>query len=230
MYSIEELANYISLEEIPNAWNNCFKEIKKSYNSNWLKKYDFGLILNYYGFDNNFKERFVDELNLLNNDKKLNFICYILYYILFIADNKNYYNIWSWKSTLNIFKNNGSYMIPVVALLCGYKFHIKNMKYRNFDIEQIALQKYNIKLVCTNDKIKYSIDGIRFSQMMWGSYFMKGNLIQIGRLQYEICIKNLDKLDKYFEKKHQYVYIHIPRDKDLTEEDVKESLCLQTNT
>ena len=213
MYSIEELANYISLEEIPNAWN-------------WLKKYDFGLILNYYGFDNNFKERFVDELNLLNNDKKLNFICYILYYILFIADNKNYYNIWSWKSTLNIFKNNGSYMIPVVALLCGYKFHIKNMKYRNFDIEQIALQKYNIKLVCTNDKIKYSIDGIRFSQMMWGSYFMKGNLIQIGRLQYEICIKNLDKLDKYFEKKHQYVYIHIPRDKDLTEEDVKESLCL----
>ncbi len=225
MYSIEELANYISLDEIPNAWNNCFEKIKKSYNSDWLKKYDFDFILDYYELDKNFKKRFIDELNLLNNDNKLNFICYIMYYILFIADNKNYYNIWSWKSTLNLFKNNGSYMIPVVALLCGYEFHIKNMEYRNFDREQIALQKYNIKLVCTNDKIKYSIDGIRFSQMMWGSYFMKGNLLQIGRLQYEIGVKNFDKLDKYFEEKHHYIYIHIPRDKDLNEEDVKESLC-----
>ncbi len=226
MYSIKELANYISLDEVPDAWNNCFEEIKKSYNSDWLKKYDFGLILNYYELDYNFKERFMDEINLLNSDNKLNLICYIMYYILFMADDKNYYNIWSWKSTLNIFKNNGSYMIPVVALLCGYEFHIKNMKYRNFDNEQIALQKYNIKLVCTNDKIKYNIDGIRFSQMMWGSYFMKGNLIQIGRLQYEIGVEDLDKLDKYFEEKHQYIYIHIPKGKDLTEADVKESLCL----
>ena len=212
MYTIEELSKYISLEDIPSAWKNCFGKIKKLYNPDWLKKYDFDLILNYYEFDNNFKERFIDELNLLNNDKKLNIICYIIYYILFISDNKSYYNIWSWKSTLIIFKNHGSYMIPVVALLCGYEFHIKNMEYRNFDNNQIALQKYNIKLVCTNDKIRYGIDGIRFSQMMWGSYFMKGNLIQIGRLQYEI--------------NYQYIHIHIPRYKDLNEEDVNKSLCL----
>ena len=82
MYSIEELANYISLDEIPNAWNNCFEKIKKSYNSDWLKKYDFDFILDYYELDKNFKKRFIDELNLLNNDNKLNFICYIMYYIL----------------------------------------------------------------------------------------------------------------------------------------------------
>ncbi len=226
MYTIKELANYISLEEIPNAWNNCFEEINKSYHLDWLKKYDFGLILNYYEFDDNFKERFIDELKLLNSDKKLNFICYIMYYILFIADDKNYHNIWSWKSTSRIFESHGSYMIPVVALLCGYEFHIKNMKYRNFDNEQIALQKYNIKLVCTNDKIKYGIDGIRFSQMIWGSFFIKGILIQIGRLQYEVGVKKFDELDKYFEEKHQYIYIHIPRGKDLNEKDVNESLCL----
>ena len=226
MYTIKELANYISLEEIPSAWNNCFEKIKKSYKPDWLKKYDFTLILNYYEFDNNFKERFIDELNLLNNDKKLNFICYIMYYILFIADNKNYYSIWSWKSTLKIFKNHGSYMIPVVALLCGYKFHVKNIEYRNFDNNQITLQKYNINLLCTNDKIKYDIDEIRFSQMMWGSYFMKGNLIQIGRLQYEVNSKNFNKLDKYFKEKHQCIYIHIPKDKDLNEREVNESLCL----
>lgn len=226
MYTVDELANYISLEDIPSAWENCFEEIKISYNPDWLKKYDFNLILNYYGFDDYFKKRFINELNLLDNDRRLNIICYIMYYILFKADDRNYYNIWSGKSTLNIFKHNGSYMIPVVALLCGYEFHIKNMEARNFDSEQIALQKYNIKLVCTNDKIKYGIDGIRFSQMIWGSFFMKGNLIQIGRLQYEVGVKNFDKLDKYFKEKHQYIYIHIPRDKELYEEDVNESLCL----
>lgn len=226
MYTIEELANYISLEEIPNSWINCFEEIKKAYNPNWLDDYEFHLILNFYELNDNFKRRFINELNLLNIDKKLNVICFIFYYILFLADGKNYNNIWSWKSTSNVFKDNGSYMIPAIALLCGYWFHIKNMKYRNFDSAQIKLQKYNINLVCTNDKIKYGIDGIRFSQMIWGSYFMKGNLVQIGRLQYEVGVKIFDKLDKYFKEKHQYIYIHIPRDKDLKEKDVNESLYL----
>lgn len=226
MYSIDELAKYISLEDIPYSWINCYEYIKKQYNCRWLDNYDFNLILSYYEFNNNFKERFYKELRILKQDNKLNVICFIMYYILFVADMKNYYNIWSWKSTNNVFKNNGSYMIPVVALLCGHKFHIENMKTRNFDLEQIKLQKYNIKLTCTNDNIKYGINGIRFSQMIWGSYFMKGYLIQIGRLQYEVGVKNFNKLDKYFEEKHQYIYIHIPRDTHLNEKDVNESFSL----
>lgn len=226
MYNLDELARYISLEDIPSSWINCYEEIKKQYNSNWLDNYDFNLILSYYGFDHNFMERINKELEALKQDEKLNIVCFIIYYILFLSDAKNYYNIWSWKSTKNVFKNNGSYMIPVVALLCGYQFHIQNMKQRNFDEAQIEIQKYNIKLTCTNDNIKYNIDGIRFSQMIWGSFFMKGYLIQIGRLQYEVGVKNFDKLDKYFKEKHQYIYIHIPRDKKLIEKDVNDSLHL----
>lgn len=224
MYNLDELTDYISLEEIPCSWNNCYKDIKKQYNYGWLNNYDFDSILSFYKLEDSFKKRFFIEIRCLKQDRKLNFICFIMYYILFIADFKNYYNIWSWKSTENIFKNNGSYMIPVVALLCGYKFHIRNMELRNFDKGQIELQKYNIKLTCTNDHSKYNIDGIRFSQMIWGSFFMKGNLIQIGRLQYEVGVKNFDKLDKYFKEKHQYIYIHIPRDKNLSEKDVDDSL------
>lgn len=229
MYSIEKLANYISLENIPSSWLNCYEDIKKQYNSNWLDEYDFKLILSYYNFDDKFRKRFEYEIKILKQDNKLNMICFIMYYILFLADSKNYYNIWSWKSTINVFKDNGSYMIPVVALLCGYSFHIKNMKQRNFDDEQIEIQKYNIRLTCTNDSIKYKINGIRFSQMIWGSFFMKGNLIQIGRLQYEIDVKNFDKLDKYFEEKPHYIYIHIPRDQNLNEKDVDKSLNLVDN-
>lgn len=225
MYSIEELANYISFENIPSSWTNCYEDIKKEYNRNWLDKYDFSLILSYYEFDDNFTERFYDELKVIKQDDKLNIICFIMYYILFLADIKNYYNIWSWKSTNKIFKNNGSYMIPVVSLLCGYEFHLKNIKFRKFDSEQIKLQKYNIRLTCTNDKLIHGIDGIRFSQMIWGSFFMKGFLIQIGRLQYEIGVNNFNKLDKYFKEKHQYIYIHIPKSNDLSEKDVDESIC-----
>lgn len=226
MYSIEELANYISLENIPSSWLNCYEDIKIEYNSNWLDEYDFKLILSYYNFDDKFKKRFDDEIKILKQDNKLNMVCFIMYYILFLADTKDYYNIWSWKSTMKVFKNNGSYMIPVVALLCGYQFHIENMKQRNFDDEQIEIQKYNIRLTCTNDSIQYKINGIRFSQMIWGSFFMKGNLIQIGRLQYEVDVENFDKLDRYFKEKHQYIYVHIPRGENLNEKDVNESFNL----
>lgn len=40
MYSIDELANYISLEEIPSSWENCFENIQNQYERNWLDKYD----------------------------------------------------------------------------------------------------------------------------------------------------------------------------------------------
>lgn len=226
MYPLYELANYISLENIPSSWQNCYEDIKKKYHSDWLNKYDFKLILSYYGFDKDFKKRLEKELKILKQDNRLNVICFIMYYILFFAEKKDYSNIWSWKSTKKIFKNNGSYMIPVVSLLCGCPFHIENMKKKNFDKNQIEIQKYNIRLTCTNDHLRYKIDGIRFSQMIWGSLFMKGHLIQIGRLQYEFGVKNLDKLDKYFKEKHQYIYIHIPRGEKLTEKDVDDSLSL----
>lgn len=228
MYSLKKLAHYVSLEEIPSSWKNCFEDIKKKYNLNWLDDYNFDEIISYYGFDKHFKERIFKEISILKQDNMLNFICFIMYYILFLANAEDYYDIWSWKSTIHTFKDNGSYTIPIIALLCGYKFHISNMRLRKFDKEQIELQKYNIRLTCTNDTVKYNINGIRFSQMIWGSFFMKGHLIQIGRLQYEIGIKNFDRLNKYFQEEVTYIYIHIPKGKDLIEKDVDNSLNLSS--
>lgn len=221
---LKALANYISLDQVPSSWFNCFEKIKESYRKDWLNNYDFNNILLYYSLDNHFIDRFYEEMELLSKDKTLNFICYIMYYVLFKSSEKDFYNIWSWKSTNETFKNNGSFMIPVVSLLCGHEIHIENMKKRGFDNEQIELQKYNIRLTCTNDRIKYNIDGIRFSQMIWGSFFMKGFLVQLGRLQYEIGVKNFEKLDKYFQEKHDYIYIHIPRANNLKPEEVDASL------
>ena len=116
-------------------------------------------------------------------------------------------------------------MIPVIALLCGYEFHIKNMQERGYDNEQIILQKYNIRNVCLNDRKLYNIDGIRFSQMIWGSFFMRGKLIQIGRLHYENDDNN-KKIKKYVKNKENFrgYYIHIPKGENLAEKEVNDSL------
>lgn len=92
MYPLYELANYISLENIPSSWQNCYEDIKKKYHSDWLNKYDFKLILSYYGFDNDFKKRLEKELKILKQDNRLNVICFIMYYILFFAEKKDYSN------------------------------------------------------------------------------------------------------------------------------------------
>lgn len=220
MKKIEILADYISFDFIPSSWKNCFRNVQKIYQEDWLSQYNFDEILTYYGFDDSFKQRFFSEIASLKKDKKLSQLCFLMYYILFLADEEDYYNIWSWKSSPKIFSKHGSYMMPVVSLLCGYSFHIKNMKKRSFNLEQIDLQKQNVCLACTSDKKRYQIDGIRFSQMIWGSFFMKGKLIQIGRLQYEIRVGNLKKVDQYFSEDLIYIYIHIPRGESLSEEEV----------
>lgn len=225
MNKIEMLANYISLNKIPESWINCFEKVNDNYRSDWLDKYDFNKILNYYELDDEFKKRLFRELDDLKHDDKLNFICFIMYYILFKTSPKDYNDIWSWKSTKDTFKNHGSFMIPVIALLCGYEFHIKNMQERGYDNEQIILQKYNIRNVCLNDRKLHNIDGIRFSQMIWGSFFMRGKLVQIGRLQYEIDDNN-KKIKKYVKNKENFrgCYIHIPKGENLDEKEVNDSL------
>lgn len=225
MYTVEELANYISFEEIPKSWFSCYENVKNSYKLNWLDSYDFKKILSFYELDDSFKERFLEEINVLKKDNKLNQVCFILYYILYFADKEDFYDIWFWEINSTLFKNKGSFMIPVVALLCGFDFHVMNMKRRNFSKEQINYQKYNVRITCTNDRLNHGIDGIRFSQMIWGSFFIRGSIIQVGRLQYEVGVGNFNRLKRYFNgEDHTYVYIHIPKGDKLDDNDVSESL------
>ena len=223
MNKVNVLANYISLDEPPKSWINCIDVIKDNYRNDWLDKYDFNNILNYYGLDDKFKKRLFIELNNLKCDERLNFICFIMYYILFKSSLEEYNDIWDWKSTVDTFKNHGSFMIPVIALLCGYEYHVNNMQERGYDEEQIVIQKLNIKNTCLNDRKLHNIDGVRFSQMIWGSLFMKGNLIQIGRLQYENDDNPL-KIKNYIKENCNFIYIHIPKGENLNEEDVIDSL------
>lgn len=115
-------------------------------------------------------------------------------------------------------------MLPLIAMLSGCEQHKKQMQIRKYTPEQIKYQKENIAAICKRDEKRFGIKGIRFSQMLWGSYFMKGKLIQIGRLQYEINVHNFEQLNSIQKENEIFVYIHIPEGSPLSPDQVDVSL------
>lgn len=194
--SIQDLVLYINMEVMPQEWLKYDGLARKFFNKDWLN-IDFNEMFLFYDFDNGFKERFLKEIEVLKKDINLNYLVYLWHYIFFLSDN-NY--VIKWPNKLSNFSDHGSFMMPVVSLLMGFQKHKEVMKLKNFDETLKEYSKNNLKLTCMLDKIRFNIDGIRFSQLNWGSRIMKGNIIQIGCLQYEI---------KYIYNE-KVIYIHIP--------------------
>ena len=96
-------------------------------------------------------------------------------------------------------------------LLLGYEYHKENIKKYKFDDEQIQIQKQRVRECLLNDIVNKHYDGIRISQMLWGTYFINGLLLENGRLQFEPT-------------NNSKIKIHIPEGKKLIIDDVKESL------
>ena len=208
MNSVEALAEYIGLDKVPKSWYEAFKNMNMEEISleKLLDKRYFSNILEFYRIDDEkFKTNLFETIELIKKDKKLQLILYLFYYILFIDRTELYKDIWNWEISNNLFKNAGSYMVPVIALLSGCEIHKKNMGKRNFDKEQIEEQIKNIKDCCFLDKKRFNIDGIGFRQMVWGSYFINGKIIQVGRLQYEYPDEIPNEVLKYKEGNYMYI-------------------------
>jgi len=208
--SIISLCQYINVGYVPEEWAKYYNEALSHFDKNWLCR-DFKEMFNFYGFDEQFKKRFREEIDVLNRDIKLNILVYLWYFILYRIEDK--YIIPCWKNGDYLFKNNGSYMMMVVSLLMGYDIHKKIMIDKKYDEEQIKCHKENIKLTCTSDKNRLGIDGIRFSQMIWGSRFVKGHIIQVGTLEYE--------LKTIFYNNENVIFIHIPRNASFNQEQLQ---------
>ena len=155
MNSVEALAEYIGLDKVPKSWYEAFKNMNMEEISleKLLDKRYFSNILEFYRIDDEeFKTNLFETIELIKKDKKLQLILYLFYYILFIDRTGLYKDIWNWEISNNLFKNAGSYLVPVIALLSGCEIHKKNMGKRNFDKEQIEEQIKNIKDCCFLDK------------------------------------------------------------------------------
>ena len=220
---LQKAAQYIGLD-MPKIWQHYEEKITSSYDPLWLEKEDLKQSLSYYSFDDAYAKRVLQETARIKADSLLNLACYAMYYSLFYSENSMHQTIWGWSSPQGAFREHGSYMTCVVALLCGQKIHEQNMHRRNFDEAQIAAHKKRILWECLNDREAFGIDGIRFIIMMWCSLFMRGSILECGRLQYEVGTRNVSKLMPYAGEEPVYVYIHIPGSGKLENEAVEASL------
>lgn len=152
-------------------------------------------------------------INFINKNASLKNKVNELYQLLYFKIDEAS-KLWNIKNINELFGEENHPYITNVLLLSGYEIHIKNMKKYNFDEAQIKTHKKRVRESFTNDIYIRHYQGIRISQMLWGTYFINARLIEVGRLQYEY-VKS---------KKEEFIKIHIPKGSKLNNESVKISL------
>ena len=136
--------------------------------------------------DKTYYDRCVQCVDYLNkNNLMLRF-----YMILAPLYNDDLSEMWKIKSIKDVFECDDLWVTNIM-LLMGYKLHLINMKKHMFDEEQTKIHKLRVKECLTNDIWKRKLDGIRFSQLLWGLYFVRIKLVEVGRLQYGLSNGNI---------------------------------------
>ena len=153
----------------------------------------------------------LDDINKNNELKnRINQVVKLLY----SNESEQLKLLWN-ESDLNRFLGESyNKFIHNIILLSGYKMHEVNMSKYNFDTYQILVHKNRVKECLTSDIYNRKLEGIRLSQVLWGIYFIKIRLIEVGRLQYEYCNN----------KKEKYIKIHIPKGDKLDHNEVINSI------
>lgn len=141
---------------------------------------DIKLSLNYYDIDD--KEYFDRCLRCIDYIKNNNLMDDILRLVDKLY-NDDMSDMWKIKKVNEIIQCEDMW-ITNIMLLVGYKLHEIHMKEYHFDEEQIIIHKARVKECLTSDIYNRGLDGIRFSQLLWGIYFIRIKLIEVGRLQY----------------------------------------------
>lgn len=174
---------------------------------------DIDDFLEFYNIKNEkYKEKLWKCLHELENNEKLIWRFNELRYILFVNDNiTEIENLWKINDISLLFDFNVNPFITNLLLISGCIEHRKNMREKDFNQEQINIHKKRVNECFVSDLENRNYEGIRVSQLLWGSYFVRCSLIEIGILQYEY----------YNETK---IYIHIPKQNRLDMNLVKKSI------
>lgn len=224
--NVQELAAYISIPT-PSAWEQHCADAFRCYDENWLDVLDWSEILAYYEFPElYYPDRLARELALLKQDRKLNFICFLMRHILTRGTSEDILGAWGWGAGCTPFAQHGSPVICAVALLSAQAFHKETIARLNYDEEQILIHKKGIRNCWVREHEVFGIDGTSFALLAWGSYYLRGNLVTIGRLQFEYGVKAAAP-EHFPVKDANYVWLHVPAGKgDLTKEAIIQSICL----
>ena len=153
----------------------------------------------------------LDDIN--KNSELKNKINYVLK-LLYSNESEQLELLWKESNLDRFLGESYNKFIHNMILLSGYKIHEKNMNKYNFDTYQDLAHKNRVRECLTNDIYNRKLKGTRLSQTLWGIYFIKIKLIEVGRLQYEYCNNN----------EEEYIKIHIPKGDKLLYNEVLNSI------
>lgn len=136
-------------------------------------------------------------------------------HILYEANFQRIKDLWSIKDKDELFWKNVDSFITNLMILSGYEYHKVNINNHKLNKEQIIIHKRIVKECFENDLIYRKYNGVRISQMLWATYFIRVRIIEIGRLQYEY---------ENTENNISIIKIHIPKGQKLDFTEVKKSI------
>ena len=167
-----------------------------------IKKEDLEIALEFYNINiEDYKNKCYKCLDEIDKNSELkNKINYVLK-LVYSNESKQLELLWNENDFSKFFGETYNKFIHNIILLSGYKIHEENMNKYNFDKYQVLSHKNRVRECLTNDIYNRKLEEIRLSQLVWGIYFIKIKLIEVGRLQYEYCNN----------KKGKYIKIHIPK-------------------
>ncbi len=169
--------------------------------------------------DTEYIEKCYECIEFINKNTNIKIKIHELFNILYIDKNSQLSQLWKIKNIDELFGEDCHPFITNILLLSSYKKHLYNIEKYKLDKQQCNIHKKRVKEALTNDIYQRNYNGIRISQMLWGTYFINLRLIEVGRLQYEFCKNN-----PMTNKEELCIKIHIPSDKKLDSTEVKKSL------
>lgn len=180
-----------------------------------IKKEDLEIALEFYNINiEDYKNKCYKCLDEIDKNSELkNKINYVLK-LVYSNESKQLELLWNENDLSKFFGETYNKFIHNIILLSGYKIHEENMNKYNFDKYQVLSHKNRVRECLTNDIYNRKLEEIRLSQLVWGIYFIKIKLIEVGRLQYEYCNN----------KKGKYIKIHIPKGDKLLYNEVLDSI------
>jgi hypothetical protein len=169
----------------------------------------------FYNIDKKYKEKCYKCAEKINQNESFFKAFNRVYETLYFSDFLVMKELWNIKNINELFDNDMNPFVTNLMILLGYEFHKNNMKKYKFDEYQVNIHKKRVRECFENDLIYRKYGGVRISQMLWATYFIRVKIIEIGRLQYE-CFSTNDNI--------YIIKMHIPKGSKLDINSVKKSI------
>lgn len=176
-----------------------------------IKKEDVNEALEFYNIDNKYKDICNEIIDKINNSSNMREDFEKLYNRLYNENFNMVKPLWNIRSINELFPSLINPFITNLLILYGYKIHKSTIKKLGLSENQITIHKYRVKECFESDLVNRNYTGVRFSQLLWSIYFIRGKIIEVGSLQYAY-------------EDEENIKIHIPKKTNLNIQNVKESL------